>query len=145
MKKLVLFSLLSIGLLGFSLQIDNQLISKIDAGLKKYSEEYPQEKIYLHRDRPYYTSGETIWLKAYVVAGARNIPSQLSKTVYVHLTNEKGDVIKGITLHANNGTASGYLTIPDSLKSDSYNIVAFTKWMQNFKCDFYYREPVKIW
>lgn len=145
MKKLVLISLVSFVLLGFTLQIDNELISKIDAGLKKYSEEYPQEKIYLHHDRPYYTSGETIWLKAYVVAGARNIASQLSKTVYVHLTNEKGDVIKGITLHASNGTASGYLTIPDSLKSDSYTLVAYTKWMQNFKCDFYYREPVKIW
>src|SRR3546814_3784682 len=53
--------------------------------LENYASEYPQEKVYLHLDKPYYTVGDDIWFKGYVTIGAYNQLSGLSKILYVAL------------------------------------------------------------
>ena len=42
-------------------------IMKITKHIQSFSEEYPQEKVYLHFDNISYYPGETIWFKVYVV------------------------------------------------------------------------------
>src|SRR5690349_20960818 len=69
---------------------------EIDSLLNKLDKEYPQEKIYIHYDRPYYNPGETIWFKTYIFSS--NIPSGISKTVYAELIDEKGQVLQRKTM-----------------------------------------------
>ncbi|HKG08794.1 MAG TPA: hypothetical protein VKB19_20150 [Pedobacter sp.] len=38
-------------------------------GLKSLAEYHPQEKVYLHTDRPWYNVGDTLWFKGYVTIG----------------------------------------------------------------------------
>ena len=45
----------------------------------------PQEKVYLHTDKHFYSAGETIWLKSYLVNAATHQPSTKSQYVYVEL------------------------------------------------------------
>ena len=64
---------------------DTPVIEQVLAKLENYAGQYPNEKVYLHLDKPYYTVGDDIWLKGYVTIGAYNHLSGLSKILYVEL------------------------------------------------------------
>jgi TonB-dependent SusC/RagA subfamily outer membrane receptor len=117
---------------------------KIIGALKKYTEEYPQEKIYLHLDRPYYTIGDTIWMKSYLVAGSFHQPSPLSLTVQVELLNAKKEVVRAVKLKSEKGFGSGFVSLPDSLAAGNYLIRAYTPWMKNFNEELFSHREVKI-
>ncbi len=133
----------TVALLSFSLS-ENPL-DKLVAGFKKYLDELPQEKVYLHFDRPYYTSGETIWFNAYLTAGAYHEPSPLSRTIYVELINSRGQLIKQLKLLATNGLAAGDIALPDPLESGNYLVRAYTNWMRNGDEDYFFHRLIKIW
>jgi hypothetical protein len=120
-------------------------IDEIKRVLDNYITKNPQEKIFVHTDKPYYSSGDTLWFKAYLTAGLQNIPSTLSKVAYVQLLNEKSEVVKENTLKVTDGAADGYFVLGDSLNSAIYTIRSYTKWMLNFDSRFIPTIPIKIW
>src|SRR5687768_1419833 len=73
---------------------DNDPVNKLIASLHKWVETNPQEKVYLHTDKPYYAVGDTIWFKAYVTMGSRHKPSTHSGILYVDLINERDSIQK---------------------------------------------------
>lgn len=137
----LLFAITSI-LLGSS---TNEPIQNILTGYKKYLEELPQEKIFIHCDRPYYLAGETIWLKAYLSGGAYHEPSPFSHTIYIELLNQDGNSVLEAKFLANEGSANGQLNIPDSLPSGNYMLRSYTNWMKNFPTDYFFHKEIKIW
>jgi hypothetical protein len=127
-----------------SLQPEN-LSERIGNTLKKYTEQFPQEKIYIHTDRSYYLAGETIWMKAYLAAGTVHQASTISNTVYIELLNDKNETVRQFMLHSENGSAHGEMEIPADLKSGNYVLRAYTNWMRNFNQQFFYTQEIKIW
>ena len=51
---------------------------------------FPEERVYLHFDNTAYYLTETIWFKAYVVSGAENRPTTVSKVLYVEIVAPEG-------------------------------------------------------
>ena len=45
----------------FAFTSEDDLVQNIVAKFDHYNNELPQEKAYLHLDKPYYTAGETVW------------------------------------------------------------------------------------
>lgn len=121
------------------------ILNRIISLLQKNLEEMPQEKVYLHVDRPYYASGETIWFKSYLTIGPFHEPSLLSQTVYVELVNSDGEIIQNLKLYSPDGFASGQFDLPDSLSSGSYLIRAYTNWMRNFDESYFFHRQINIW
>ena len=105
---------------------------------KRYLEERPQEKIYVHLDRSYYSSGETIWIKAYLVAGPLHEPSPLSQIIYIELFDQRQKVVQTTRLLADQSSAGGYISLPDTLSTGNYTIRAYTQWMTNFNEDYFF-------
>src|SRR5690606_17322668 len=66
--------------------------------LQHYGDERPQEKVYLHFDKPYYTASDDIWFKAYVTIGPLNFLSALSKILYVDLIHPTDKIVQSIRL-----------------------------------------------
>jgi hypothetical protein len=128
-----------------SFSSENDPLQKIIAAFEQYVSVLPQEKIYLHQDRTYYASGETIWFKAYLTAGPYHEPSSLSRTIYVELINTKNEVIQEHTLFTPDGFASGQLQLPDSLSSGQYLLRAYTNWMRNSGEEYFFHRPITIW
>ena len=122
----------------------DQVKDEISIQLEKYNKAYPQEKIYLHFDKPFYTPGETIWYKAYHVNVAGNIPSALSKIIYTELLDKNGKVIIRQILKAENGFANGEFLLPESLLQGKYQVRAYTNWMRNFDQDFFFTKEILI-
>lgn len=122
----------------------DDLSNKIIETLKKNIEEFPQEKIYLHLDKPYYVSGDIIWFKAYLVAGSYHQPSPLSMTIHVELIDAKSEVIQSILVKSDSGFSVGSLILPDSLPGGSYLLRAYTPWMKNFPDAYFYQREITI-
>jgi hypothetical protein len=131
----LLFSLLF--LFAFIPKIDDP-IDKLIAALQKWADTMPQEKVYLHMDKPYYAVGDTIWFKGYITIGSRHQLSKLSGALYVDLINEKDSVVKDLKLPITSGMVVGDFILGDNYKQGSYRIRAYTQWMRNAGDDYFY-------
>src|SRR5690606_26283849 len=145
MKKIAFFlSILSAaGILFFGFTADDPLKALIEK-LAQYHSRYPQEKVHLHFDKPYYTIGEDIWFKAYTVNAEKNQLSALSRILYVELINEKGAIEKSLRLPVNAGLAWGDFKLTDSINEGNYRIRAYTNWMRNFDEAYFFSKNIRI-
>ncbi|KLT64935.1 carboxypeptidase-like regulatory domain-containing protein [Pedobacter sp. BMA] len=134
-----------IGLFGFTAFVSDddpfaELLKKFEA----YTNNYPQEKVHLHLDKPYYAIGDDIWFKAYVLNTKTAAPSNISRILYVELINEKDSVKKMIKLPVMGGITWGDFKLTDSLGEGNYRIRAYTNYMRNFGTDFFFDKTIKI-
>jgi len=106
----------------------------------QFNKQFPQEKIYLHIDRPSYWADDDIWFKAYLKYSPKP-----NSNLYVELLNEKGAVIYKKTCWAEGGLAYGDIHLADTLSSGIYQVRAYTNWMRNFDEQWFYRKDLLIW
>jgi hypothetical protein len=114
---------------------EQELITKANL----YQLRFPQEKIYLHLDRPSYWAGDDIWFKAYLLNTA--IPEC---NLYVELINSTGNVIDKKICWSQHGLAYGDFHLADTISSGVYQIRAYTNWMRNFDDCWFFRKNLII-
>ena len=102
------------------------------------------EKAYLHLDRPYYASGETVWFKAYLAEADSHRPDTLSKILYVELLSPQRRMVARRTLRLQGGVAPGDLALPDTLAAGTYQLRAYTNWMRNAGPAFFFSRPLAV-
>ena len=105
----------------------------------------PQEKVYLQTDKPYYTSGENIWFRGYVVNATTHLPKTLSQFLYVELIDKSNTVISRVKIRKDSVGFAGYLKLKPELEAGNYSIRAYTYWMQNASTDFFFNKNITIW
>jgi len=115
---------------------------KIESALNVLATQHPSEKIYIHYDKEYYVTGETIWFKAYLYSDGK--PSGMSTNLYLQFTDSKGQVIFNKRYPASGAVAKGNIEIPDSLPQGNYYIRALTAGMLNYDEAFIYKKNVFI-
>lgn len=121
------------------------LTEKIALKLEQYRLTTPQEKVYLHFDKPYYMAGETMWFQGYLFEGTTHKIDSVSRVLYVDLIDDtKGKIIASRTLKCEGSTHGDFL-LPDSLAEGVYHIRAYTNYMKNFSEDFFFHQDFKIW
>ncbi|HTD41926.1 MAG TPA: hypothetical protein VK671_14960, partial [Mucilaginibacter sp.] len=132
MKKILftfcLFTVVASQILGQPVKTNS---TDIVGKLKGYLSLHILEKIYLHFDKSYYASGDTIYFKAYVTLGEKHQLSGLSGVLHVDLINPGNKIEQGIKLPLVNGLAWGDFVLPDTLQPGNYRIRAYTRWMLN--------------
>lgn len=125
-------------------QQDATAVNSIVNKIQEFDRSSPVEKIYIHFDKPYYASADTIWLKTYVTRG-QNQPTDLSKIVYVELYNEFDSLMTQLKLPVIDGGAAGNIPlIVDKYKQGNYYIRAYTQWMLNFGSDYFFYKNIPI-
>ncbi|MEA5459047.1 TonB-dependent receptor plug domain-containing protein [Arcicella sp. LKC2W] len=121
------------------------LTEKIALKLEQYRLTTPQEKVYLHFDKPYYMAGETMWFQGYLFDGMIHKVDSVSRVLYVDLIDEtKGKVIASRILKCD-GSTHGDFVLPDSLAEGIYHIRAYTNYMKNYSEEFFFHQNFKIW
>ncbi|MDJ1506175.1 alpha-2-macroglobulin family protein [Xanthocytophaga agilis] len=118
----------------------NQILKKLSA----YQETYTPEKVYLHLDKPYYFSGEDIWFKAYVVSAMTHLTDSTSGVLCVDLLNSKGTVVSTEKIKLTSGEGHGNILLGEELPTATYQLRAYTRWMQNGKADFFFHKQISI-
>ena len=103
------------------------------------AESAPVEKIHIQMDRPWYLTGDTAWMKVYVV-DAYNKPAGDSKVCFVELVDKNKRVIKNLRLPLNAGIAWGEIALSDSLiKRGTYLLRVYTNSTQKNGNSFFYK------
>ncbi|MBR6488973.1 MAG: hypothetical protein IKT03_00375 [Muribaculaceae bacterium] len=106
---------------------------------------YPQEKIHVMTDKPYYITGDTIWLRAFVVDALSHKPVDASKFVYVELISPMNTVDMRIKIKERDGVFKGYLPLdPTKIAEGEYTLTAYTMFMQNQGEQYFFKKKVKI-
>ena len=112
--------------------------------LARYEQRGPQEKLFLHLDRPVYLTGELMWFKVYAVDGTHSKPLTLSSVAYVEvLDHANRPVLQGKVALAN-ATGRGSFLLPGSLASGHYTVRAYTSWMKNFSPETFFHGSVTV-
>lgn len=143
-KQLILIFSLILSVLAFGFVRQDDPLKRIIQQIEKYRLQYPQEKVHLHLDKPYYAIGDNIWFKAYVVTAEKNELSDLSKILHVELINEKDSVKQALSLPLNLGLTWGDFALSDSLKEGNYRIRAYTNYMRNFGEEYFFDKTITI-
>lgn len=104
----------------------------------------PQEKMYLHLDKHFYTAGETIWFKVYTTIGVDNLLSNWSGIAYVELIDPAKKVAASVTLPLTMGLGWGDFTLHDTITEGSYRLRAYTNWMRNEDEVYFYQRTLQI-
>ncbi len=117
--------------------VADNLVQNIENKLNVFTANHTSEKVHLHLDRPWYGLGDTIWFKAYTVAGADHRLSNLSGVLRAELISENDSVAQRLNLQLDSGIAQGDFALPYTYKSGAYRIRAYTNWMLNDSAYFY--------
>lgn len=120
---------------------DNLIATHLD---NQWSQ-FPQEKIHVTTDKQCYVSGDTVWLRAFVVNAANHHPVKESKYVYAELINPFGATERRIKIQADSNVRfSGYVPLPADLPAGTYTLAAYTRYMENMSPDYFFRKRLQI-
>ena len=102
-----------------------------------------EDKAYLSFDKPFYTTGETMYFKAFLANATTHVPDSAQTVLYV-------DVIEIVTkrtilqqkLKMQNGQASSsFLT---EGVAGAVFVHAYTRWMSNLAADYHFNKSIQI-
>ncbi len=105
---------------------------------------FPQEKIYMHTDKQYYMSGETVWFRAHVADARLHQPASASRYVYVELINPCDSVVTRLKIRPEDGAHQGYITLPEDIPEGNYFIRAYTHFMRNAGPEYFSKKNIYI-
>jgi hypothetical protein len=108
------------------------------------NEKIPVEKIYVHTDRDFYFTEETIWLKSYLTdsRSGRLIPG--AENIFMQLIDQNGNAVLKTNLMSINGQAPGHIQLPDTLKSGNYVLRANTDYLLNFGEESFFHKTIIV-
>ena len=106
-------------------------LSKVLMNIRNIQENRPEDKVYLHSDKPMYKPGETVWFSVYVRDAETMAKSTKSGIVKVQLINPKGGIDKDINIVSKNGVAVGDFDISEFAAGGIYKLKTFTNWQKN--------------
>lgn len=108
-------------------------------------EEVPQEKVYLHLDKPYYGAGEKIWFKEYLVNAVTHKNDCLSNFIITELLSSSDSLVCRKKIRRDSsGVFHNAIELPSDLPEGDYYLRAYTNWMQNADPEFHYSRNLKI-
>lgn len=114
-----------------------------DQKLEAWHNSNPIEKLYLHLDRKDYFAGQTSWFKGYFVSDF--LPSARNSTLFVELVNPSGQIIAKKVLPVFGGITYGQIDIPDTARTGTYRLRAYTPLMLNHDKNYLYSTPIRIY
>lgn len=116
------------------------------AALESFHQNFPQEKIYLHHDKPYYVLGEDLWFAlhcAHAIDHSNITPSGL---IYVEIADPDNQIVASRNIKVLNGTGRGDIKLdPNWKKTGTYTFRAFSNYQRNFEPDFFFKKEISVY
>lgn len=119
-------------------------ITALKAKLAQHYKKYPEEKIYVQLDKPFYKPGEDIWFNAFLLNRMTHQPSTISDVVYAELIDPKGNVASRLELYQRAGSCRGDFKLSESAAGGLYKIKAYTNWMRNFDSTAIFAKEIQV-
>ncbi|MDN3548897.1 TonB-dependent receptor plug domain-containing protein [Mucilaginibacter aquaedulcis] len=140
----IIASLIFVFAIAIASVTEDEPLKMMIAALEKFRTTYPQEKIHLHLDKPFYATGDNIWFKAYVVNAESHQLTSLSKVINVELIDEQNVIQQSLRLPLRAGVSWGDFQLADTLQEGNYRIRAYTNYMRNFDEAYFFNQTIQI-
>ena len=114
-------------------------VSNISSKADAFHNILPIEKLYLTFDKPYYSVGDTLWFKSFLLDGNLKANTRSDK-IYVELFSDSLKFIENRVIALNNGLGYGDFALTNKLKEGTYVIRAYSNWQQNFGSDYFFQK-----
>ncbi|WP_165395214.1 TonB-dependent receptor [Flagellimonas allohymeniacidonis] len=124
---------------------DESNFEKITGKLMSYAVKNYPEKVYVHTDKDYYQSGETLWFKLYLLNGVTHARSNLSKVAYVELLDESNKMLAKRTISMDSLGGFGSIPLDKFWDEGNYYIRAYTKYMLNDANPNAFQKKIFVW
>jgi len=118
----------------------------IETRILDYYEKVPQEKIYVHTDKPYYVAGDTLWFRAHLVDAVTHTPISRSRYINIELLDNATDTLvqRAIIRCDSDGVFANALILPRNLHRGTYTLAAYTQWMRNFSAEHFFYKQISV-
>jgi len=123
---------------------DDPILLNILTKFQTYSENRPQEKLYVMLDKDVYLAGEDIWFSTFLVNASGHTYSTLSKTIYVELFNTARTLVQRRVVFSPEGRSQGNFQLTNNLAQGTYIVRAYTNYMKNIGDDFFFMKEITI-
>lgn len=149
MRNTTSFLLLIISIATSAFQLNAQKIESLSVDslayrLEKQVSMLPHEKLYIQIDKPYYVTGEDIWLRAHLADAYSGTPDTTSRYIYGELINPMDSVMKRVKIRPQNGAYGGYIKLEENMPAGDYQLRFYTRFMENQGDDYFFKRMVKI-
>jgi hypothetical protein len=95
-------------------------------------------------DKPYYSAGERIWLRGWVVDAVSHTGQTPTNYLYVDLVDAGDNLVQRIKIKRDSTGFNNAIDLPSDIKAGSYALVAYTRWQTNWSEDFFFRRRIDI-
>ncbi|MBC7862526.1 MAG: hypothetical protein IAF38_06080, partial [Bacteroidia bacterium] len=124
-----------------ALSVSSQTKDDLAKKLAGHKEIEKSEKIYIQTDRPFYSPGEEVWFKVYVV-NADVKPTEQSKVVFLDVLNPQGQKQQEIVMNLNQNGTWGSFVLPAT--GGIYSLKAHTSWMLNMGENYCGKKEIQV-
>lgn len=109
-----------------------------------YTLNHFQEKIFVHTDRSFYLSGETVWFKVYNISNKSKELTTISKIAYAEIISTDNKPVLQAKIILADGTGNGQFVLPLNLPTGNYLFRAYTNWMKNFSEELMFEKSISV-
>ena len=110
-----------------------------------FGKSFPQERVYLHLDKPYYHLGDVLYYKIYATMTPGIMMDTLSQTLYVELLDASGTVLQSQKKKLSQGHGYGSMDMLSAYTPGVYRVRAFTSWMRNFSTEPLFEQVITLY
>ena len=111
-------------------------------GVSIKAENNLRERIYLQTDKTLYLAGELLWMKLFTT-DEEGKPLDLSKVAYIEILDETTAQVQ-VKLEIDQGVGEGWLSLPVTLPTGNYRLVAYTRYMQNEGEEIFFSKVIPV-
>ncbi len=123
---------------------EDPFIKVLGTQINLYNNYNPTEKVFLHTDKNLFSAGEYLWYSAYVAIGPNHQYTTASRVLHVDMIGPDNKILKSQTHELISGRGSGHIKLPSNIATGTYQLRAYTQWMQNFDSDFFFTKRISI-
>ena len=118
----------------------------IESHLQRQLQIFPQEKIYVHTDKPCYLAGETVWFRVHLVDYATHNPTESeSRYVYGELFNPADSLLQRIKISRDSiGVFHGHFDLTPTLPTGDYRLRFYTRYMEEAGEEYFFNRVISV-
>ena len=103
-----------------------------------------EERVYLHTDSDRAEAGEAIFFKAYVFNGPTRRRFSPGGVLRLELRDDQNALVATQHHPIREGGGEGVLRLPRKMEDGTYQLRAYTRWMQNYGEEQFFRKDIRV-
>ena len=125
-------------------QSNQEHTTRINTIFEKYFKENIHQKLYLHLDRNFYFTGDTIWFKSYLINAQTNQLDTANTLVFLDFVDINSKQKQKFVLESKDGISTGSIVLQPKFHSGNWQLIAYTQNMRNFSENYFSRQNIII-